>query len=233
MNVPAPAKPAEPIHVLHRDLSTQNQTNVLLSVCETMMGYLQTNSRETENIPGMRPLPGESRLAVEATLIKACERLDLILDDSSRWGTDFQIALEATFVENARFARDVAAAQTKAFQSEAEKAEAQKRAALEVQSPHFLYRPALVKLDDGQWAAYLGELGSLEPGVVGVGADPAAASRAFDLAFLGALTAEQQKVIEQRIKELNEIDTLDTGGNQATQEIAGGGQEHSGDRPAS
>ena len=221
----APEKTAEPLHVLHRDLSTANQIGMLITVLGTTMEYLGTSVRDTENIPGSRPTPGESRLAAETTLIKACSRIDSILDDPSRWGTDYQTALEAMFVENSKATREVAEAHKKALQSDVEKSEAQKRAALEVQSPHFIYRPSLVRDNDGQWIAFLGDLENLDDGVVGLGKDPAAASRAFDLAFTGLLTEEQQATVKLHIRKLNENNTVDPSGSQPTHGAPEGGTQ--------
>lgn len=218
--------PVEPVHVLHRDLSTQNQIGMLLSVSKVMMEFLSSQTKDAENIPGSRPLPGESRLAAEATLIKACNQLDHIIEDPQRWGMEYQLSLEKFFRENGILAREVAEKQSRLLETELARAEAQRDAALEIKSPHFQYKPRLLELEEGGWVAFIGDPNNEASGIVGVGKCPADALRAFDLVFSGQLTEEQKKTVEQEVKqqtEVNENDTLDSQRTETTEGNGGAG----------
>ncbi len=216
-----PQRSSEPLVVLHRDLSTANQVQALLAIGGAMMDFLSEKPKDAENIPGSRPLPGESRHSAETTLIKVCSRLDQIVEDSRRWGIDFQLALEKLYLESSKRSEILAEKQTQLMEAELQRAEAQKTAALEVQSPHFRYKPTLFSLKDGGWAAFLGDPNDLDHGIVGVGANPADALRAFDLVFSGKLTAEQQKIVETA--KLNENDSLDKTGIEIADGTGGSG----------
>ena len=164
---------AEPTPVLHRDLSTQSQLGMLLAVAGNMMGYLSREPEEAENVPGARPLPGESRLAAEATLIKTCGKIDSILDDPRRWGIDFQLSLEKMFSEQNQRSKGIAEKQ---------------QAALEAQmAPHNRVRPTLFAMGDGTWVAFLGNPEDLSSGVMGSGISPLAALKSFDENFNGGI----------------------------------------------
>lgn len=216
----------EPLQILHRDLSTRAQIDSLLSVAQTMMQFISREPEERENIPGSRAIPGESWIAAENTLMKACERLDSIIEEPQRWGIKYQQVLESLFQRSIKVQQQWAEAQTKHLEAERERAEAQKEAALEIQSPHFRYKPSLTQLTDGNWAAFLGDGGE----IAGYGESPAAALRAFDLTFnggLGQLTENQKQVAAQREIQLekDEDNTLEQSGVKPSEETKGGGKD--------
>jgi len=218
------ASGSEPQIILHRDLSTQNQVNSLLAIGGAMMDFLTEKPKDAENIPGLRPLPGEARAAAETTLIKVCDRLDTILDEKERWGIAYQLSLEKMFIESAKRSRILAERQLKMFLMETQKAEAQRDAALEVKSPHFRYKPTLFALKDGGWAAFLGDENDLDHGITGVGASPAEALKAFDMVFSGKMPEHMKQIAQQREKELDENDTVDLGRDQTTRNDDRGGE---------
>jgi hypothetical protein len=203
----------DPVQVLHRDLSTQSQLGILLTVSESMMKFLCIENEPVPSGDGGRQvqLNGESRIAAEATLIRACNRIDLILDDDKRWGLEFQTRLEALFEKNTEIARDIADRQKKLIDDTAAKERALMEAALEAKTPHNLFRPSLSPLGDGNWIAYVGDPDHIEAAVIGSGPSPAAALKAFDLAFNGELSAEQQRLVEQVKNETNTLDKTDAG----------------------
>lgn len=194
-------KPAEVL--LHRDLSTGQQIGMLLSVSNTMLQALLNPEREHENIPGVKSMAGEAHVAAENTFIKVCERLDAILEDKRRWGIAYQLNLEKQYNEQH-------AASLALVNAQREMAEQQKTSAAEVTAPHFRYKPMLVKLEEGGWAAFLGDVNDLDKGILGVGADPAAALKSFDEAFAGKLSPAIVAWLKQR-----ETD-LETGVDSAT-----------------
>jgi len=180
-----------PVQFLHRDLSTQNQIHMLLAVSQTMMGFLINPSREAENIPGQHSLPGEARIAAETTFIKSCSVLDAILEDKKRWTPEFQEKLEKFWQESITQSISESKARQASF-------EAQKLAADEVRSPHFRYRPALLMLKDGCYAAVLGDLNKPEESIAGIGDTPAEAVDQFDNVFRGEVSPEVGEWLTER-----------------------------------
>lgn len=200
------------VQVLHRDLSTQAQLGMLLAVSNTMMQFL-TVAAKAENDEDLErdPEMSEAEIAAESTMIKACERMDAIIGDEKRWGLDYQTRLEALFERNTQIARDVAEKQTKLIEETLARETAQKEAALEVRSPHNLFRPNLFSMEDGTWVAYLGDPKDLAGGIMGSGLSPAAALKSFDAAFAGQLSEEQSRLIS---KTKNENESLDKNGTE-------------------
>lgn len=193
-----------PIHVLHRDLSTRNQVGVLLAIVNSMTGFISRDPREAENIPGSKAISGEAKAAAEVTLMAACAQLDRILEDERRWGIDYQLSLEKLFNTNSALARELAEKQKALLESELSRAKAQERAAREAASPHFQYRPSLIKLTDGTWAAFLGDLSNLDNSIAGVGASPTEALASFDLAFGEPMTEATLQILQRRKRELTQ-----------------------------
>lgn len=173
-----------PTLVLHRDISTQNQMGTLLAVVANMTELLINPARDTDIIPGARPLPGEARIAAEATLIKACDRLDRMIDDSQRWSMDFQLALEKGLMENQIKSQKVMEEQIATLKADRERAIAGKIAAEEIESPHARYKPSLYPIDGG-WLAMTGDPNNLKSGIGGLGKSPEAALQDFDNTFRG------------------------------------------------
>ena len=228
--------PAEVL--LHRDLSTNTQLGMLLSVVNATGQILFTSNTEAETIPGNRLVPGEARLAAENTFMKACECIDSILDDARRWGVEYQLTLETQYAE--RHAEQLT------FIKAQQAAEEQRKAtAAEIITPHFRYKPLLVKIEeDGKWLAYLGDPQNLDTGILGYGDNPQEALVSFDAAFAGNLSPAVIGWLKQRETNLdngnmamppfpkeqeNETETVDERRPGETQDPASGGEMPGGD----
>jgi len=155
----------------NREAVTTGQLQNAIGVCSMAVTALINPWRgfvDSEDAP-KNP---EARIALENTLIKACDRLDKILSDDRRWSIDYQMGLEDEFKKSH--------AANLAF------LESQRDAAAEVASPHFQHRPKLAKSQDGQlWVAILGDEKDLPNAVVGMGRTPDEALREFDKNFQG------------------------------------------------
>jgi hypothetical protein len=141
--------------------------------------------------------------AVEATVINICNRFDNLLADDSRWSLATHASLESSFkqvyTEHARMLAE------------------QANAYAEINTPHHKLKPALIKIPEGSWIAYLGSLDRLEEAIVGVGNCPADAIAAFDSMFSGEVPEKLQAWLSARGVDLNkpteqqnEKQTLDT-----------------------
>jgi hypothetical protein len=187
-----------------RETATQFQVGTLMSMMGMAMsalGHLDTSEK-----------CAEARIACESLFISVCERLQQIAEDPDRWDKEFQRKLEAEFQRLIDVQRTAAEASV-----------AVHKAAL---SPHYLYRPTLARLADGNFIAYLGDDSDLVNALaLGIGDSPMSALEAFDTAFAGKeispfmekWLAERQEQIAAgnpptpfpKIGDNNELDTRD------------------------
>jgi len=219
---------SNPRAYLHRDLSTQNQIQMLLQVVGSTGAMLLNPLRELENIPGNGPnLTGEAALAATTTFIKACSTLDRILADESRWGMDFQLALEKQLAEEHKSFMDARASEL-AMHAE------HKRAAELLQKPHWIYRPKLIALTDGTYAAFLGESpDNPAGGLVGIGGCPQEALNTFDDVFRGIpATPEWIAYLQERLNHLKTAVNESQVNEQTESDMDDGGNSESGISPS-
>lgn len=80
----------------HRDVSTNNQITNVITILHAMYPMLLGRPASFFEPDGVKPpeLDGGVKCAAEATFIKACDTLDSILADASRWDQAYQISLE-------------------------------------------------------------------------------------------------------------------------------------------
>lgn len=177
--------------ILHRDLSTQSQINMLLGVISTLASVIMVPDGESSfGTAARKPLPGEAKIAAENSFIKSCERLDSIIDTPLRWGIGYQLMLEKQY--NERHDESV-----KLLRMQQETEALRKVSVAAVTAPNFRYKPMLVPLEDGRWMAFLGDTQNLEAGIIGIGDYPAAALKSFDEAFNGNLSPAVQAWLKQ------------------------------------
>lgn len=197
-----------------REATTAQQTQTLLQVVNTMLMSLG----HFIHAPGEEPseanrLAGEPRVAAETTFILACEALDNIIKDQSRWSTEFQTKVEKSYLE--------------AHEKNLAFIEAQRRAAEEVASPHFRYRPGLHRLLGGKWCALLGDINNQDHAIMGIGDSPDAAMKNFDEVFCGKNLAVEE--INQLIHE--QENPMDRTGNEQPPSNESGGEDGGADSP--
>lgn len=207
---------AAPVAYLHRDLSTQNQVHILLSITGSLLPVLMRYEDTDGSIPG-KPIStdGGVYMAAESTFVKACGRLDDIMSDESRWTPEFQLALEKQLGESHKASMETYAAQLSAAKAQLEASKAHKSSVELITTPHFLYHPKLVQLTDGTYAAFLGDIETPEFGLIGIGRSPGEALRRFDDVFNGVPMDDEFKTyLQQKLKKLNEnkqaLETLGT-----------------------
>lgn len=222
------------VNINSRELVTRFQLESLLQVMGMMSSALghfyHSSAQEDGGVPKDTPRIPEALIAVENTLQNACERLDEIIKDHDRWDLSFQLEVE----------RKYKAAQ--ALQMEVLKN--QNKVAIEVISPHFRYRPTILRGVDGSWVAFLGNMDEMDQGVLGVGETAQDAMEAFDDAFRGVTNPKVLAWLEQREqnaetgaldapfprnKNINEH--LDPGTNQDPSSTSSGGKDAQPDSP--
>lgn len=184
------------IQIPPRELATHNQVATLLGLIGGLYPVLVSPIRELgKEEPA---IDGGVVMAASQTFARACDRLDRIISDESRWQMGEQDALEA-------------ATQTM-LQKNITFIETQTEASRSVTRPSFRYRPGLLRVEGG-WAAILGDTSNLDNCVLGVGASPEAALEDFDKKFTGQLPPAVITLVKQ-IDAQNE--DLDRPTNKAT-----------------
>lgn len=170
-----------------RDVVNNIQIQNCLNVIGQLTHALTAASKYGEST---NELPPAAKSAAESTFVQACAALDCILVDRTRFSIHPQQTLEGQIAEvhaeNLRFLT------------------AQRVASEELSTPHFQHKPNLLKLNDGNWAAYLGELENLDRSIVGVGPTPAQALSAFDSVFSGVVPEYMRLWIERRAEILQQ-----------------------------
>lgn len=204
--------------VPEREVTTNLQIQSLLNIAGTMMGALLTPHRNFEPHHTPPELDGGCQSAAEMTFIECCNALTDIIRDKSRWSLEVTKVLELQAV--------------KLNQSHLEVLTEQKKALAAVNTPSYRFKPSLVRLQDGMYAAYLGDINLPESSLVGIGRTAEAAFHAFDELFSGRvpnsmveyLLASEAK-LQQQNEKLDETRTRSIKRRKATRRKPRGNSE--------
>lgn len=155
----------------NREAVNSAQVAILLSIAQSMVGCLR---QPTVEIGQDQPaeLDGTAKMALEATIIKACARLDTLLAESTRWTFEAQQAMEKQV--------------TSMYEQNTNLLRAQTRLAEEAIKPHARYRPKLYRINE-TWTAVLGDVNDIDNAICGIGTTPQEAMDAFDGFFTGQI----------------------------------------------
>lgn len=129
-------------------------------------------------------IPKEAELSAEVTFIKACATLDSILEDHERWSLKTQRELAQKF-EDARNLNQ----KYLEYQAEAMRLHT---------TPHFRFKPSLMRLNDGRFLAILGSTEDLNNAIVGVGGSAEEALQRFDETFQAGVPANMLEYLAKR-----------------------------------
>lgn len=171
---------APTINLPMREMTTQQQLSSLLGVAGFMWSALHRPQNPFGDPDARGPetrLSSEVTVAAQSSFIKACAAIDVIVEDTKRWDSAFQDKIEKDYAH--------------AMDMNLEYIRAQRDAMKEYASPHHVLNPALTKLPNGSWMAYVGNPNDSNNSVIGIGQSPQECLEAFDIAFKG--TAEQIK----------------------------------------
>lgn len=165
-----------------RDMINQVQVNSVLQIFGAAASVLIQSENLEEDRGGK--LDGGTKAAIESTLIRACARLDNLLEDEPRWtleiGNSLEAKLSEIYTQNARMLSE------------------QANAYAEFSAPHTRLQPQLVHMSDGTWIAFCGDPSNLDNALVGAGNCPDNALKAFDALFKGEVPAHLAKWITDR-----------------------------------
>lgn len=173
---------AKPQLMPSRDAVTAFQINTCLSIVNSMGAFLAQPDIDAANPhkPG-GSMDGGARSSAEVTFVKACERLDSILEDKSRFNMEIQRLLELQMVKLANEQMLFLAAQT--------------AVSLALNTPTNLHRPEIINAGNGDFVAILGD--PEHPACLGVGRSPAEACADFDKSFTGQTTENQIRWLQE------------------------------------
>jgi predicted RNase H-like HicB family nuclease len=178
-----------PMNLPHPDAVTGEQINTLLRVISCMEGYLLSPHRDVERIPGDTNPDGGVADSAAATVINACNALDNLISDKTRWSMEFQKKIESRVDE--------------IHQEQLAFLKAQTAAANFVSLPQFRFRPTLNRADEHTWVAYIGELETPHV-ILGLGKTPEEALASFDQIFRGTVSPSMLEWALAREKAINE-----------------------------
>lgn len=158
------------VPLVTRDSITASQVSTLLQVTGTLLSFLAMSSRSDDAGVGTA-LDGGVRSSVESTVINACHRLDILLENDSRWNLAVQELLETKAAEM--------------MQLNIQNLKVQHAQLSDMSRPSVQHPPKLLKLPDGKWMALFGSPDQPETMILGVGDSPESALESFDRVFLG------------------------------------------------
>jgi|KBSSwiStaDraftv2_1062776.scaffolds.fasta_scaffold27251_9 hypothetical protein len=157
-----------PMMVPNRETVNSAQIVAILQVTNALQAYLLSPHRGFDASEAHPELDGGALAAATVTFCKACEQLNTMLSDQSRWGMDKSGDLYSSIVKTQEAQQAVLAAQKKTLE-----------AAL---LPHLQFKPQIFQ-HDGIFLAIYGDPGVAAGHIVGRGHTPEAALYDFDLAF--------------------------------------------------
>jgi hypothetical protein len=150
------------------------------------------------------------KFALETSVIRALTVLDSVVDNAHRWNVDrldrMERAAEKYIKANVKFLKEQAAS------------------AAHIRRPCFRFQPRLVKVTDGSFAAFIGDMDSGQA-IVGQGQNIEEALRNFDSVCNGKTPKAMTEWVEQQQQIKNEHNTqVDPGTIDAVIETPSGGK---------
>lgn len=166
----------EPISLQTREEITAHQVSILLNIVHTMRSVVASGPDE-----GKQP---EYEIAAENTLIKACERLEALVEESPRWSMSQHNEIHKAIISAHK-------KQETMMDANLELIELHKR-------PSSLLKPQIATYANQYFIAFWGKLEEPGMSIVGRGRTPAEALTDFDRAF--HRTPDQQfRIIADRM----------------------------------
>lgn len=170
--IPTPPPPGDSpgdrnlVAMLTREDSHAAQIKSLVHLLASFQAYLLLDTRSS---PDTSPeLDGGVRDAAVATFSKICDRVDAILEDSSRWNLDFHDQLQKSVI-------DLQKGQKRLIDSQEQSVKMLRR-------PSYQLRPTLA-MSGTEYLAIWGDMTRPGGAIVGHGPTPNAALLDFDAAF--------------------------------------------------
>jgi len=167
------------IPIPSREQVTNLQVSTILSSIQTLMPFFHSSDWKDGGV-----MDESTKFSVQTTMIKLCNRLDMVMDDNDRWSMKSTGELEKHL--------------SNLYSEHARTLKLQQQQLYYLNRPHVRHSPSLYRLVDGSWLAILGNLDDINNAVVGVGGSPAQALEAFDDMFNGKIPTHLQPWMEVR-----------------------------------
>ncbi len=149
-----------------REAITDQQIDSVLSIMTRLENYLIEGTRE---IGAESPeLDGGVKSSAVSTFIRACNRLDVLLEDTTRWELSSVDELFKTLTETHRLQQTLFSEQVKSVK--------------ELRRPSYQLRPTLAIIEGG-YMAFFGDITQPGKALIGRGKTPKEALEDFDSAF--------------------------------------------------
>lgn len=191
-------------HAPMREVTTAMQINNLLGIVNTMASALLSPRIDLDNPHHDKPeLDGGCQSAVGMVLIDSCNRLSDILRDKSRWELTITSALELQAL--------------RINQKNIEVLEEKKKAVAWLNTPSYKLKPELLRIQDGKFAVYIGDINEPNKSLIGIGSTPEKAFAAFDELFAGRIPQDMVEYLIEKDEQINQAkqnqqsDAVDSG----------------------
>lgn len=161
---------------------TNQQLGPILAVIRELQPFILDDVAEEGGTPSANRMAGEVALAAQTTFIKACSRIDTVLEDSSRWDLKDHHDVIGELVKSHKAQQKLLASQTAAAEM--------------LRKPHYLLRPN-VAVAGNSYIAFWGDLEKPGCYLCGSGKSPRAALEDFDKAFDRAPEEQVAVIAEQ------------------------------------
>lgn len=169
--------------VSSKEYVTGSHLHMLLNVIDSLCHNLRAPSFDDQSAPIIHKLDGGVKMAVESTIIQACNAIDRIMEETARFSAKYAQHAEKKVLES--------------IQANLDSLEAQAKAAAHIIRPCVRFQPRLVRVTDGTFACYLGDVEN-GTAIVGQGSSPEAALEAFDQVFLGRMPESMKQWAESK-----------------------------------
>lgn len=186
MSNPQPKAPTSQLVFPNAENTTTNQLQNLLQIGSFALHAMIRPDQQ--GVPRPDTFPKEAEIAAENTFIKVMETFDSLLAEKDRWTLDTQKQLQARFDEAHALNLKYLAHQEKFAQ--------------EMNTPHFRFKPALLRLHDGRMLALLGNVEDLDNAIVGLGESAEEALRKFDETFEHGVPRNVAEYLQKREADL-------------------------------
>lgn len=167
---------------------TNHQLGPILAILRELQPFLLEEPVSSGETPTASALDGEVSAAAELTFIKACDRMNAILDDEARWTIKPHTDAIAEIVKTQKAQQKFLAAQTATTE--------------QMQAPHFLLKPSVAIMGEN-YVAFWGDISKPGEAICGVGRTPQEALLDFDKAFNRAPNEQVVIIAEKAGLDLN------------------------------
>lgn len=159
----------QPVPIPSREAVTNEHLRALISVLHELEAFAVEPLRDEITGSKAPELDGGVATAIGVSLTNVLHRIDQVIQDNARWCMKGHAKLERLLA--------------RLYSANIELLEVSKQTTLDARSPAVMFRPEIVRQDDGQIVAFYGEPDRPENWIVGLGNTPEEAMADFNKQF--------------------------------------------------